>query len=732
MKPIPRSSCSTTSSRLTMPLFGPALVMLLSFASLATSCTEQEKNSLLQFVSELSQDGGLAHLWDNATECCKWEGITCSSDRMVTGVFLASRNLQGNISPSLGNLTSLQHLNLSYNSLSGGLPLELVSSSSIIVLDVSFNQLNGGLHELPSSTTGQPLQVLNISSNLFAGQFTSTTWKGMENLIVLNASNNSFTGEIPTHLCNISPSFAVIELCYNKFSGIPSGIGNCSKLRVLKAGHNDLTGTLPDELFNATSLEYLSFSSNGLHGTLDPAHIVKLNDMILLDLGENKFSGKIPDSIGQLKRLQELHLDDNSMSGELPSTLSNCTNLITIDLKRNSFSGELTKVNFSNLHKLKTLDLMWNHFSGTIPESIYACNNLTALRLSSNKLHGQLSNGLSNLKDLSFLSLTNNSLTNIRNALQILKNSKNLTILLMGLNFINETIPDDNSITGFQNLQVLVLSSCSLSGKIPHWLSKLTNLQMLSLQNNQLIGPIPDWIRSLNFLFYLDISNNNLTGEVITALTKMPMLKSEKTAAHLDPRIFELPLYVNPSLQYRLASAFPKVLNLGNNDLTGVIPPEIGRLKELVLLDLSFNKLHGDIPQAICNLTNLQVLDLSSNNLTGTIPAALNNLHFLSEFNISFNDLDGPVPVTGQLSTFTNSSYVGNPKLCGPTLNHRCNSGEGGPVSIANTKQYGSKIIFTIAFAVFFGVGVLYDQMVLSAFWPTYVRHSRTDEAIGG
>ncbi|TVU33412.1 hypothetical protein EJB05_25228, partial [Eragrostis curvula] len=688
------------SNRLPVPFIGLALLLLISLATPTNSCTEQEKTSLLQFIAGLSQDAGLAMSWKDGTGCCKWEGITCNWNGTVTNVSLASRGLEGHISQSLGNLTGLQHLNLSCNSLSGSLPLELVSSSSIIVLDVSFNRLSGDLHELPSSTPGQPLQVLNISSNLFTGQFTSATWKGMGNLIALNASNNSFIGQIPTHFCNISPSLTVLELCYNKFSGsIPPGLSNCSKLRVLRAGHNNLSGPLPDELFNATLLEYLSFFSNGLEGILDGAHIVKLSNLAILDLGANKFRGKIPNSIGQLKRLQELHLDYNNMSGELPSTLTNCTNLITIDLKSNNFTGLLAKVNFSNLPNLRTIDLLRNNFSGTIPESIYSCSNLTALRLSVNNLHGQLSEGLGNLKSLTFLSLAYNHFTNITNTLQILKRCRNLTTLLIGPNFMNETLPDDDSIDGFESLQVLSLGGCSFLGKIPHWLSKLTNLEMLFLENNQLTGPIPDWIGSLNFLFYLDISNNSLTGQIATELTEMPMLKSEKTAAHLDPRVFELPIYLDPFLQYRKASAFPKVLNLGNNSFTGVIPPEIGLLKELLSLNLSFNNLHGDIPQSICNLTNLMALDLSSNNLTGRIPAALNNLHFLSEFNVSFNDLEGPVPATGQLSTFTNSSFDGNPKLCDPMLIHRCNSDE---APLSSVKQH-NKLIYAIAFGVFFG-----------------------------
>uniref|UniRef100_A0A453ND79 Leucine-rich repeat-containing N-terminal plant-type domain-containing protein n=1 Tax=Aegilops tauschii subsp. strangulata TaxID=200361 RepID=A0A453ND79_AEGTS len=688
-------------------------------ASPASSCTEQEKTSLLQFLAGLSRDGGLAASWQDGTDCCKWEGITCRKDRTVTKILLPSKGLEGKISQSLGILTGLQYLDLSHNSLSGGLPLEVLLSSSIIILDVSFNQLNGTLQELPSSTPARPLQVLNISSNLFAGQFPSTTWKAMENLMAVNASNNSFTGQIPTHFCSSSPSLAVLNLCLNKFSGnIPKQLGDCSKLRELRFGYNNVSGIVPDELFNATLLEYLSFRNNHLNGVLDGVHITKLRNLVTLDLGGNNFSGEIPDSIGQLKKLEEFHLDNNNLSGELPSALSNCTNLIAIDLKKNNFSGQLTKVNLSNLPNLKTLDVYFNSFSGTVPESIYSCSNLTALRVSTNKLEGQLSPRMGDLKSLTFLSLSTNSFSNITNALHILKSCRNLTTLLIGDNFKQELMPEDDRIDGFENLQVLDIENCQLSGKIPLWISRLTNLEMLLLKRNRLTGPKPSWINSLSHLFFIDVSNNNLTGKIPLTLMEMPMLKSIESATHWDPRVFELPIYYNgPSLQYRVVTSFPTVLNLSNNSLTGVIPPQIGQLKVLAVLDFSFNKLSGQIPQCICNLTNLQVLDLSSNNLTGDIPVALNALHFLSAFNISNNNLEGPIPSGGQFDTFQNSSFDGNPKLCGSVLTHICNSAEAHEAIILSGKQTNCKVAFVIAFSVFFGVGVLYDQLVLSRYF---------------
>ncbi|PUZ74099.1 hypothetical protein GQ55_1G038000 [Panicum hallii var. hallii] len=710
MKTLPHSSCNSKTSKLAIPVLGFSLVLILSLASPTTSCTEKEKNSLLQFVAELSNHGGLTTSWKHDTDCCKWEGVACSSNRTVTDVSLASGGLQGHISRSLGNLTGLLRLNLSNNMLSGGLPTELVYSNSIIVLDVSFNQLKGDFQELQSSTL-RPLQVLNISSNFFTGQFPSTTWKVMKSLVALNASNNSFTGEIPTMFCFSAPSFGLLHLSYNQFSGgIPPGLGNCSMLTSLSAGSNNFSGALPDELFNLTSLEHLSLSNNQLEGSL--SGISKLKNLVTLDLGGNSLSGNVPDSICELKRLEELHLDHNNMYGELPSTLSNCTNLMIIDLKSNSFCGELSNVNFSNLPNLKILDLLRNNFNGTIPESIYSCSNLTALRLSSNKFHGQLSERIGNLKSLTFLSLVNNSISNITGALQILGSCRNLTTLFIGHNFFDEAMPEDDTVDGFENLQVLALNHCSLFGKIPFWFSKLKNLEVLLLYGNQLTGPVPDWINSLNFLFHINLSNNSLVGEIPTALVDMPMLKADK----VSPKAFELPVYKSQSRQFRMPISFSTTLNLGMNNFGGVIPEEIGQLKALLSLYLGYNKLTGPIPQSICNLTNLEALDLSSNHLTGAIPTALNNLHFLSKFNISNNNLEGPIPTTGQLSTFPSSSFDGNPKLYGPMLAHHCDS----PEAIFSTKQNGNmieKVIFGIAFGTFFGVGVLYDQIVLSKFF---------------
>ena len=76
-----------------------------------------------------------------------------------------------------------------------------------------------------------------------------------------------------------------------------------------------------------------------------------------------------------------------------------------------------------------------------------------------------------------------------------------------------------------------------------------------------------------------------------------------------------------------------------------VIPPEIGDLTQLEVLDLHENVLNADIPPEIGNLVNLKELNLSSNGIGGPIPPELGKLVQLEKLNLSVNQLGGELPV---------------------------------------------------------------------------------------
>eukprot|EP01018_Ginkgo_biloba_P031153 Gb_01899 [translate_table: standard] len=84
---------------------------------------------------------------------------------------------------------------------------------------------------------------------------------------------------------------------------------------------------------------------------------------------------------------------------------------------------------------------------------------------------------------------------------------------------------------------------------------------------------------------------------------------------------------------------------------------------------LSMNQLSGPIPLGLANLTQLESLDLSTNKLSGTIPWELESLSFIGKLNLSNNQLSGRIP---RRVSYENSSFLGNPELCGDPLTKKC------------------------------------------------------------
>ena len=204
----------------------------------------------------------------------------------------------------------------------------------------------------------------------------------------------------------------------------------------------------------------------------------------------------------------------------------------------------------------------------------------------------------------------------------------------------------------------LLLSSRSLTGRIPSELGNLSNLETLFLTSNQLTGEIPTELGNLSNLTVLSLFGNQLTGEIPTELGNLSSLT-------------ELFLSIN-----QLTGEIPTELgNLSNltrlslpiNQLTGKIPTELGNLSNLQRLGLSGNQLTGEIPTELGNLSNLQRLHLSINQLTGEIPTELGNLSNLQRLNLRDNRLTGELPqsLTG-LTVLVSLSFYNNAGLCAP------------------------------------------------------------------
>ena len=64
-------------------------------------------------------------------------------------------------------------------------------------------------------------------------------------------------------------------------------------------------------------------------------------------------------------------------------------------------------------------------------------------------------------------------------------------------------------------------------------------------------------------------------------------------------------------------------LYLHDNDLTGAVPADLGRLSELTNLWLRDNRLSGQIPPSLGDLPNLQRVRIAGNDFTGCVPDGL-------------------------------------------------------------------------------------------------------------
>ncbi len=98
------------------------------------------------------------------------------------------------------------------------------------------------------------------------------------------------------------------------------------------------------------------------------------------------------------------------------------------------------------------------------------------------------------------------------------------------------------------------------------------------------------------------------------------------------------------------------VLELQGNQLTGILPPELGNLVKLGWMELQGNQLTGEIPAEFGNLLNLRALNLQGNQLTGVLPAELGNLSKLEFLELQGNQLAGEI--SSELGNLLNLSTL--------------------------------------------------------------------------
>jgi len=104
-------------------------------------------------------------------------------------------------------------------------------------------------------------------------------------------------------------------------------------------------------------------------------------------------------------------------------------------------------------------------------------------------------------------------------------------------------------------------------------------------------------------------------------------------------------------------------LYLGDNQLIGSIPAEIGSLSVLQVLIADNNQLSGSIPAEIGSLSSLQRIYLGGNQLSGSIPAEIGLLSALQVLIADNNQLSGSIPAEIGSLALLFALYLDNNKL---------------------------------------------------------------------
>lgn len=258
--------------------------------------------------------------WLSSEHECSWAGVDCSEEGAVRQINLNGQDLNGPFPEGLRHLTFLQSISLALGRLTGHLPPNFLELPSLTNIEIQWNDLSGPIPD---------------------------EWWRSAHLTRLNLGANSLTGTIS------------------------KGISEARNLRALYLQRNNLVGTIPSEFGEISNLKFFYANRNGLVGSI-PTEITRLKNLDQLYLQKNDLSGTVPENIGDLKSLKELKLQsqfNTRLGGDLPLSIYNCNELVILDIRGNNFTGFLN-VQSGGWQKMKNLRLSRNRMTGSVPTAI--------------------------------------------------------------------------------------------------------------------------------------------------------------------------------------------------------------------------------------------------------------------------------------------------------------------------------------------------------------------------
>ncbi|MBP5217584.1 MAG: hypothetical protein J6Z47_01375, partial [Bacteroidales bacterium] len=180
-------------------------------------------------------------------------------------------------------------------------------------------------------------------------------------VISILLENNNLSGSIPESLFNLKHLEEIILTSNNLSGEFSDRFWSMPALKKLDLSNNKITGQLTSSIRNAKKLTWLGLGSNFLTGTI-PEELSDLEDLWYFSIenvpivngvfseASNSFSGVIPDNLDKLRNLEYFLVEYNNLEGSIPAC-------------------------FGRMPKLTTLIVCGNRLSGKIPVEVYECDN---------------------------------------------------------------------------------------------------------------------------------------------------------------------------------------------------------------------------------------------------------------------------------------------------------------------------------------------------------------------
>ncbi|XP_063943472.1 receptor-like protein 7 [Daucus carota subsp. sativus] len=573
--------------------------------------------------------------WSMSSDHCAWEGVSCDHKTgNVIGLDLSCSQLEGAILPNstLFQLSHLQFLNLSQNnfSLTNKFPRDFgFFAKGLTHLNLSYTGLSGrvpsGISHLYKLVS---LDLTDENSAKLEDDVFKSLLQNLTHLRVLNLQGVNISSVLPV---NISSSLRVLNLgqTYGLHGVVPQEVFHLPNLEVLDLAYNDdLRATLPKVKWGSSAtLQHLHLSSINIIGGL-PDSIAFLESLGSLQLYMCNLSGLIPRSITHLGQLTYLGLSINNLHDPIPTSLANLTNLRLLALSNNKFIGSLPQWFFHH-PSLEKLYLGLNGFTGQLYEFDPSKSQLRTFICENNQLSGPIPQSFSQLLNLTELDFSSNNFSGVLDFNYMFSRLRYLDSLDLSHNSLSvrnaslDTLPP--------KLRKLGLSSCKIKDFAHFSKDAKTSLFWVDLSNNDIDGEIPLWMGSV--YYYLNVSHNRLIG----GIEQLPWNNIIYLDLHSNMLNGSLPAFICDSSNL-------EILNLSNNNLSGVLPDCSKKLTSIRVFDLRMNKIQGNIPATLSNFRSLETINLNGNNLQGRIPSSFAEFEYLKLLDLGSNQINDTFP----------------------------------------------------------------------------------------